>query len=372
MARLLVITKRQYMNKDLLDDKFGRFRELPLALAGIGHRVTGICLSYKKKDQGNFQDGPLTWHSHNLGFAGLGLFSFIFAAYRMAKNTDLLWAGSDSLYGVVACVIGKMHGVPVVFDIYDNFDEFFIGRLPVMRQLYHWAIRRSDALTTFSHPFARYLRDHCSAGDGVTVIENAVRTDIFRPAVKKECRKTFKLPQEATIIGTAGALYKKREIDLLFEAYANMARSNPGLHLAIAGPRDGILTIPSGKKIHDAGVLPFEQVPTFLNALDVAVICYADDNYGKYCFPQKTREIMACDVPLVAASVGSLKEIFANTPEWLYRPGDSASLVKAIENRLQDNRTDYGTPPTWQEMAEGFDTVIRSVIGTRGKGVPIV
>ena len=368
MARLLVITKRQYMNKDLLGDKFGRFRELPLALAGIGHRVTGICLSYRKKDRGAFKDGPVTWHSHNLGFTGLGLLTFILAAYRMAKNADLLWAGSDSLYGVVACAIGKMRRIPVVFDIYDNFDEFFMGRLPVMRQLYRWAIRRSDALTTFSHPFARYLRDRYSAGAGVTVIENAVRTDIFRPAVKKDCRKAFSLPQEATIIGTAGALYKKREVDLLFEAYANMARTKPDLHLAIAGPRDGILKIPSGKKIHDAGALPFERVPEFLNALDVAVICYADDNYGKYCFPQKTREIMACDVPLVAAGVGSLKELFAKSPEWLYEPGNSASLERAIEIRLRDARTDYGNPPTWQDMAKVFDSVIRPVISTRVTG----
>ena len=71
--------------------------------------------------------------------------------------------------------------------------------------------------------------------------------------------------------------------------------------------------------------------PTIFNALDVAVICYANDNYGKYCFPQKTREIMACDVPLVAANVGSLKEIFAHAPEWLYEPGNIASLERLLK-----------------------------------------
>ena len=44
--KILVLTKRQYMGKDLLDDRFGRFRELPLELAKLGHEVTGICLSY--------------------------------------------------------------------------------------------------------------------------------------------------------------------------------------------------------------------------------------------------------------------------------------------------------------------------------------
>ena len=31
--KILVLTKRQYMGKDLLDDRFGRFRELPLEFA---------------------------------------------------------------------------------------------------------------------------------------------------------------------------------------------------------------------------------------------------------------------------------------------------------------------------------------------------
>jgi teichuronic acid biosynthesis glycosyltransferase TuaC len=39
--KILVLTKRQYMGKDLLDDRFGRFRELPLELARLGHEVIG-------------------------------------------------------------------------------------------------------------------------------------------------------------------------------------------------------------------------------------------------------------------------------------------------------------------------------------------
>jgi hypothetical protein len=33
--KIFVLTKRQYMGKDLLDDRFGRFRELPLELAKL-------------------------------------------------------------------------------------------------------------------------------------------------------------------------------------------------------------------------------------------------------------------------------------------------------------------------------------------------
>ena len=70
--RILVLTKRQYMGKDLLDDRFGRFWELPLELARRGHEIRGISLSYRKKSEGSSTPsldagtGNITWHSVNL------------------------------------------------------------------------------------------------------------------------------------------------------------------------------------------------------------------------------------------------------------------------------------------------------------------
>jgi len=50
--RILVLTKRQYTNRDLLDDRFGRIRELPLQLGLRGFQVDGLCLSYNRKAKG--------------------------------------------------------------------------------------------------------------------------------------------------------------------------------------------------------------------------------------------------------------------------------------------------------------------------------
>ena len=44
--RVLFLTKQQYMAKDLLRDRFGRFYEIPRFLARLGHEVRGVCLKY--------------------------------------------------------------------------------------------------------------------------------------------------------------------------------------------------------------------------------------------------------------------------------------------------------------------------------------
>ena len=54
--RILVLSKRQYMSKDLIDDRYGRFRELPLAMAAQGAAVRGFCLSYRKRGPGEIED----------------------------------------------------------------------------------------------------------------------------------------------------------------------------------------------------------------------------------------------------------------------------------------------------------------------------
>lgn len=223
--RILVLTKRQYMNKDLIDDRFGRFREIPLALARMGHQVTGLCLSYQEKDEGWINDGKVSWKSINAGYLkAAGLVRFIETARRHVKESDIIWACSDSFYGVIGCFLGRIYDVPVVFDIYDNFGEFFVARLPLAKQLYHWALRRSDAITCLSSPFAKFISDSYAPHQRIYPVEFAVRKDLFKPLDKIRCREMFDLPSNARVVGTAGALYKIREVELLLEAFEKLKK----------------------------------------------------------------------------------------------------------------------------------------------------
>jgi teichuronic acid biosynthesis glycosyltransferase TuaC len=357
--KVLVITKRQYMNKDLLSDRFGRFREIPLVLAQKGHEVVGLCLSYEAKKERRVQDGSVLWKSINATkFKFPGLLRFLLEASLIARKSDVVWACSDSFYGVIGCVLGRLCDVPVIFDIYDNFGRFAVARLPIAKQLYHWAIRTSDAITCLSEPFADFLGQRYGRREHVYPLEFGVRQDLFQPLDNAVCRKSLGLPLHSTIIGTAGILSPKRDVHLLFQAFAELRDKYPSLHVAVAGPRDEEMVIPDDSRIHDLGILPFHKVPLLINALDVAVVCYRDDDFGKYCFPQKTREFMACHIPLIAARVGSLKYLLRDHPEWLYEPGSAASLARALETRLLDRRANYGVQPSWSDLGAQLERII--------------
>jgi len=353
--QILVLTKRQYMNKDLIDDRFGRFRELPLEMALKKHKVYGICLSYKKKEEKYIYDGPVEWQSINAGFLNIpGLLRFFRQAAELAPKVDAIWACSDSFYGIIGYMLSSKYRIPLVFDLYDNFEYFLMARLPIIKQLYRWAIRKSDAITCVSRPLARLVRSY-GKKDRVNVIENAVRKDLFKPMDKKTCREALTLPQNARLVGTAGALERNRGIQFLFEAFDMLKTKYPDLHLVLAGPRN--MHIPHNSRIHYLGILSLEKVPLFLNSLDVSIICNRENDFGRFCFPQKTREIMACDVPLISARVGSMAELFTNHSEWLYNPDDAPDLARVIENRMMNQKTDYQEVFSWSDAATKLETI---------------
>src|SRR5262249_28537523 len=132
------------------------------------------------------------------------------------------------------------------------------------------------------------------------VIESGVNAELFSPADRTLCRQRLGLPEDATIIGTAGALYPDRGIDVLFRGLKILNAEDGDVHLALAGPRERRSLIPKNPNIHDLGILPWDRVPLLINALDVAVSCYRDSEIGRYSFPQKAYEIIACQTPIVA------------------------------------------------------------------------
>ena len=347
------------MLKDLIDDRFGRFREIPLELARKGHRITGLCLSYRPRTEGWISDGPVQWRSVNAGRSKLlGLARFIAKARRIAEDADIIWACSDSFYGVIAHFLSITCHKPFVFDLYDNFEYYLAAKLPIIRQLYRTAVRKSAAVTCISRPLTDLITTY-GKRHRIFVLENAVRKDLFKPLDQKACRRDLGLPENCRLVGTAGALHKNRGAESLFEAFARLKAVHPELHLAVAGPRD--ITIPQDPCIHDLGVLPLKKVPLFLNALDVAVICVKDDAFGRYCYPQKAGEIMSCNIPLVAAKTGSLIDMFAAHPEWLYEPGNVNSLIKALDKRISDKSTGYLAPPSWKELAQRLEQIFIQV-----------
>jgi len=369
--KILVLTKRQYMGKDLLDDRFGRFRELPLELAKLGHEVKGVCLSYRARREGTFTDGGagqaarVSWHSINLGGLILpGLLRYYLAVKKIGRRfqPDIIWACSDALHAIWAVSLAKQLQTRCVVDLYDNFEAFGATRIPGILSFFKGALKNADGVTCISNPLAEHVSHSYRPKGSIRVLENAVRKDLFFPQDRNHCRRSLGLPENASLVGTAGALYPERGVTALFRGFEIVASEDKNIHLALAGPRSRIHGLPRGPQVHDLGVLPLEKVPLLFNALDVAVIYNRDSSFGRYCFPQKAYEIMACGTPFIAAAVGSMKSLLDGRPELLFDPESPGSCAEALRLQLKKPTPPDLEAPGWSDFAQRLESFFLQIV----------
>jgi hypothetical protein len=125
--RVLALSKRQYMGRDLLDDRYGRFRELPLGMARLGAQVRGLCLSYRPRPEGEVLDADgdaqVTWRSfapRRLLPLGAGSYWREVDRLRETFRPQVVWAGSDIPQLALGRRVARRLGAARVCDQYHN------------------------------------------------------------------------------------------------------------------------------------------------------------------------------------------------------------------------------------------------------------
>jgi len=359
--RVIFVTKRQYMQKDVIDDHYARLYELPNQLAQQGHQVFGWCLSYRKRKEGAFQhyqegNSALSWRSYNIGILIFpGLIRYIYSVISMTREVlpDIFLGSSDCPMVILTAFFSYLTGIPYFIDLYDNYECFGLARIPGILLLYRWAIKHSAGVCCVSEPLSDYIRQRYGH-QNVLTLESTIKGGDFYPQEKLTARVVMGLPSSVKIIGVAGSLNRNRGINLLYDSFLRLAESLPDLHLVLAGTIDSASPIPLHPRIHYLGLLPHKDIVNFYSALDLAVVCMRDTEFGRYAFPQKTYEILACNTPILTAKLGALKETFKDYPQCLYEPDNQKDLQTKIEKLLQ-NPVSINIPiPTWQDQAKNL------------------
>lgn len=358
LLKILFLTKRQYTAKDLIGDGFGRLWKFPNYWATRGHEVRVFCLSYARESEGLIREddiegaGSVEWVSIN---AGAMRVPGLWRHYCLARGTalsfrpDVVVSSSDSIFVVLGERIAAACGAIFVADLYDDYEVFAAARIPGMRSLYRRSLRQADLVACVSEPLMGLIREGLGRCGATLVVENAVDKSVFYPRDKLLARERFKLPRGATVIGTAGALSASRGIDVLYQAFVSLARQDESLFLAVAGHRDA--AIPDHPRLIDAGELAWLDVPEFLSALDVGVVCNKNSRFARYCFPQKAYEMLACGIAVVGADVGVMSSLFGSVPQCLFKPGDAKSLEACLSQAIIDPAWPDVSIPTWDELA---------------------
>ncbi len=356
------------MGKDVILDRYARLYEIPYQLACLGHDVQGYCLSYQNQDEGSWMHdaapGRLTWTSVSAGapfFGKLASYPLHLLGELRKFSPDVIVGASDIPHVALAGWLARRLRIPYAADLYDNFEGFGQAKIPGFVSALRRSVRKADLVTTTSEPLRKLVLDEYGAGGTVLAMPSTVDKAIFRPDDKISARLELGLPATALLIGTAGGLYRDKGVTTLYDAWPSIAEAHPDAHLVIAGPYDQ--PPPEGPKVHYLGQLPHAQTAKLFNALNLGVIYLRDTPFGRYCFPQKAYEMMACGLPLVAARIGVMPDLLAGSPEGLYCADDPASLARAVDAQLRNSSSHLAQIEDWAQIIARMNEHLLTIAG---------
>jgi glycosyltransferase involved in cell wall biosynthesis len=363
--RIAYLCKRRYMGKDVILDRYARVYEIAAKLAAHGHEVQGFCLSYSgEQGQGTWTHdaapGSLAWHSES-ALPRLPTYPWRLLRKLRALEPDLIMARTDIPHVALGAWLKRRLHVPLVVDLYDNFEGFGQAKIPGFVSLLRSSTRQADLVLTTSEPLRELVVNGYGARGEVIAMPSTIDRRVFHPRERAACRAALGLPADALLLGTAGGLTRMKGIATLYGAWELLAPRMPNLHLVLAGPHEAGFPPPQGARVHALGPLPHDKVAQVFGALDVGAICILDSKFGRYCFPQKAYEMLACDLPVVAADVGAMHHVFVDAPECLYRASDAADLAGKIEAQLRRPRKADVSILDWNEAIAAIEPALRRV-----------
>jgi glycosyltransferase involved in cell wall biosynthesis len=365
--KILVLTKRQYTGKDLIDDMYGRMFEIPEALNLLGHDVKGLTLSYRRKPPGEFKPKSVIWRSVNcFPFSPIGSILYLVTIYKEIKrySPDIIWTSSDAWHLISAWIISKITNIKYVVDFYDNYESFGMSNLAPQKWLMKLSARSASGITVASNSLQMYILKQYTTSVSILPLGNAADSAKFRPMSQSECREKLGLPKDKILVGTAGSLSRSRGIEVLFKAFKLLSDKVENSNLVVAGPRDFNIKKLNLPNIIDLGIVEYSDIPIFLNALDLVIICNTNSSFGRYCYPQKYAEIVCCNRNFVAADIGEMALILKDNPEYLFRYDDHSDLCEKVFNLLLHSKHSTYHPITWHDRAVELESYLLNKVLT--------
>ncbi|MBI3036809.1 glycosyltransferase family 4 protein [Candidatus Woesearchaeota archaeon] len=359
--KILLLMKRFSTNRDMIMENFGREVRLFSEINRLGHNVTILCADQVKRERKTVKLNGMPVEIHPFGISSI--FRFTATARKMADDNDVVVGATHPLLGYIAhlATAGKKR---MVYDIRDNYETYNFTNLPLLKKglipnlINNHVIKRCDLAICVSESLLQKIAAK-RRNKPTVVVQNGVNAKLFRPLDKAICRRKLSLPPKAKIIVYTGNISRERGADNLIEAFKTVKAKYPDAILLLSGQVNKDLNINQEGVVYKE--LPNRKdVVAAVNSSDAAVIPQPENKTTKYAFPYKLMEYVACNVPVVATSVGDMKDVLKSHPESLCQPGNAQDLaqkiISIIEAKKKPNYRDVAGQYKWEKLARKLNS----------------
>ena len=241
------------------------------------------------------------------------------------------------------------------------------------------AVQGVDHIITISQGLKNLLLKWGIPQNKITVVPNAVDTDIFQPIDKDRQLKNHLGLGNRLIIGFIGTLTHYEGLDLLIRASSDLIQEGFRISLLIVGKGiayDHLMSLSkslSGKNhIHFRGYVPYQEVHRYYSIIDIFPFPRQNYNVCRIVPPLKIFEVMAMAKPVIVSKLPALEEIIEDGSNGLLSEPDNYkklkdTLVRLIEDknlRLQTGllaREYVCKYHNWSKSAQKYSDIYKNV-----------
>lgn len=323
---------------------------------------------------------------------------------------SVLHAHSDFLNAMVAVHIGRVFGIPVVYESRGFWEESWLSRTldahgltdeyedlvsragapeaHAGRQAAEIAMREeSDANLTLGRTMRDHIIELAAPGsldrDEIRIVPNGIEPGLFPISARDEAllSELGLLPGDA-VIGCISSIVEYEGIDLLVRAFGALERS------ANAGARPRLLIVGDGTQLEPlqalvaelgiqgavfTGRVPHEDIQSYYGLIDVFVVPRRPTPVSRLVTPLKPFEALATGRALVVSDVEALSEIAEDACGAVaqFRAGDVDDLERVLSELIDDpdRRAAMGRrgadwvsrERTWDANAAVYEEVYRAL-----------
>ncbi len=244
-----------------------------------------------------------------------------------------------------ACNAGVLAGVtqvnswhiPPMESLKQNFRTRTIPWLTF--RYYIWLMRFCRQVITVSMELRDLIVSRGVPGDKVRFIPTAVNLEAYQPedAVRRDVRAEFGIPDDVTVIGTAGRVQRQKNLPLFVQAAKKLLDQGEKVKFMIVG--DGTDRPIIEQTAADLGVARDviitgwrQDIPRVMQAFDIFALTSFSEG-----MPIVVLEAMALKKPVVGTDVGAMRQCVDDGETGILVPsGDLDGMAQTLSSLLHD------------------------------------
>lgn len=275
-----------------------------------------------------------------LNYITFAFFSALRATFL--PRPDVLFVESHPLF---VCLTGgwlkRVKRAPILLNVSDLWPESAIATgalsadstfVKVAEHVERWAYHDAAHIVGLTQGVVEGIRKH--AVDNVTLIQNAVDLDRFRPASADEraaARARWGIAADAFVAIHVGNMSLTYDFDILLTC----ARALPAVQFTFAGmgsQYERVRASAAGlSNVVFLGTVAHEQMPTIWACADVCLIALRDHSVAGGTLPAKLYEALATGTPVVASIRGEGAAMIADAGAGMtVAIGDAGAMIAAL------------------------------------------